>query len=313
MAGRKLIIIGSGPAGYTAAVYAARAELKPLLLAGEKSGGQLMNTQMVENWPGAEKGVMGPELMMEMRKQAQRFGAEMVDKNVTKVDFSQRPFKVWVKEEEYTAEAVIVAIGAERVMLGVSGEKELMGRGVSICAVCDAPFYRDKVTYVIGGGDTAVDDALALTKYAKEVYLVHRRDELRASKIMVKRVKESPKIKILWNTELKEVIGEKKVEKVKLVDKKTNKEQVVTADGVFLAIGHKPVTEMFKGQLELDEKGYVKVKWGWENEFLTMTSVEGVLAAGDVVDFKYKQAVTAAGMGCMAALDAERWLEKRDE
>jgi thioredoxin reductase (NADPH) len=310
---RKLIIIGSGPAGYTAAVYAARAELKPLVLAGEKSGGQLMDTQMVENWPGTEKGVMGPELMMEMRKQAQRFGAEILDKNATKVDFSQRPFKVWVKEEEYTAEAVIIATGAERVMLGVPGEKELMGKGVATCAVCDAAFYKDKVTYVIGGGDTAVDDALVLTKYAKEVYLIHRRDELRASKIMVKRVKENPKIKILWNTELKEVIGEKKVERVRLIDKKTNKEQVMAADGVFLAIGHKPATEMFKGQLELDEKGYVKVKWGWENEFLTMTSVEGVLAAGDVVDFKYKQAVTAAGMGCMAALDAERWLEKRDE
>lgn len=215
MEARKLIIIGSGPAGYTAAVYAARAELKPLVLAGEKSGGQLMNTRLVENWPGKEAGIMGPDLMMEMRKQAQKFGGEIIDKNVTKVDLSQRPFKVWAGEEEYEAKGLIIATGAESIMLGVPGEKELMGRGVAICAVCDAPFYRDRVVYVIGGGDAAAEDALALTKYAKEVYLVHRRDELRASKIMVKRVKENSKIKILWNTELKAVIGKEKVEKIR--------------------------------------------------------------------------------------------------
>jgi thioredoxin reductase (NADPH) len=285
------------------------------VLAGEKSGGQLMNTRLVENWPGKEAGIMGPDLMMEMKKQAEKFGGEIIDKNVTKVDLSQRPFKVWAGEEEYEAEGLIIATGAESIMLGVPGEKELMGRGVAICAVCDAPFYRDKVTYVIGGGDAAAEEALALTKYAKEVYLVHRRDELRASKIMAKRVKENSKIKILWNTELKAVIGKEKVEKIKVVDNKTNEEKELTADGVFLAIGYKPATEVFRGQLQMDEKGYIKTGMlypskanEWLEGFPTMTSVEGVFAAGDVVDFRYKQAVTAAGMGCQAALDAEKWL-----
>jgi len=305
---RKLIIIGSGPAGYTAAVYAARAELKPLVLAGEKAGGQLMNTGVVENWPGAEEGVRGPELMIEMRQQALKFGAEMVDKQATKVDLSQRPFKVWVGEKMYEAEAVIVATGAESVMSGVPGEKELLGRGVATCAVCDAPFYRDKVTYVIGGGDAAAEDALALTKYAKEVYLVHRRDELRASKIMVRRVKENEKIKILWNTELKEVLGKDKVEKIKVKDNQSGEEKELAADGVFLAIGHKPATEMFKNQLTLDEKRYIKVSM--EYPVVTQTNIQGVFAAGDVVDYRYKQAVTAAGMGCQAALDAEKYLEQ---
>lgn len=309
MKARKLIIIGSGPAGYTAAVYAARAELQPLVLAGEKSGGQLMNARLVENWPGKEAGIMGPDLMMEMRKQAQKFGGEIIDKNVTKVDLSQRPFKVWVGEEEYEAEGLIIATGAESIMLGVPGEKELMGRGVAICAVCDAPFYRDKVVYVIGGGDAAAEDALGLTKYAKEVYLVHRRDELRASKIMAKRVKDNAKIKILWNTELKEVLGKDKVEKIRVKDNKTGEEKELVADGVFLAIGHKPATEMFKGQLTLDEKGYIKVSMQYPA--VTQTNVEGVFAAGDVVDFRYKQAVTAAGMGCQAALDAEKYLEQK--
>jgi len=304
---RKLIIIGSGPAGYTAAVYAARAELKPLVLAGEKSGGQLMNTGVVENWPGAGEGVMGPELMIEMRQQAVKFGAEMVDKQVTKVDLSQRPFKVWIGEEMHEAEAVIIAIGAESVMSGVPGEKELLGRGVATCAVCDAPFYKGKITYVIGGGDAAAEDALALTKHAKEVYLVHRRGELRASKIMVKRVKENEKIKILWNTELKEVIGKDKVEKIKVKDNQSGEERELVADGVFLAIGHKPATVMFKNQLTLDEKGYIKVSM--EYPAVTQTNIQGVFAAGDVVDYRYKQAVTAAGMGCQAALDAEKWLE----
>jgi len=308
----KVIIIGSGPAGYTAGIYAARAELKPLILAGEKSGGQLMNTRVVENWPGAEKGVIGPELMIEMGKQAQGFGAEIVYKNVTKVDFTSRPFKVWSGEEEYQTEAVIVSTGAESIRLGVPGEDKFFGKGVSVCAVCDAPFYKDKITYVIGGGDAAVEDVLALTKHAKEIYLVHRRDSLRASKIMVKRVKENEKIKILWNSELKEIIGGQKVEKIKIFNNKTNETKEYAADGVFLAIGHKPATEMFKSQLDLDEKGYIKVNFSFENEFLTQTNVEGVFAAGDVVDFKYQQAVTAAGMGCMAALDTERWLEKKE-
>jgi len=306
-----LIIIGSGPAGYTAGIYAARAELKPLILGGEKSGGQLMNTKVVENWPGVEAGVMGPELMMEMGKQAQKFGAKIVYKNATKVDFLQRPFKVWNGEEEYQAKAVIIATGAESIRLGVPGEDKFFGKGVSVCAVCDAPFYKEKITYVIGGGDAAIEDALALTKHAKEVYIVHRRDEFRASKIMSKRAKENEKIKILWNTELKEVVGEEKVTKIKVLDNKTNEEKDLVTDGVFLAIGHRPATDVFKGQVDLDEKGYIKVKYSFENEFLTQTNIEGVFAAGDVVDFKYQQAVTAAGMGCMAALDAERWLEKK--
>ena len=211
--------------------------------------------------------------------------------------------------EEYSAEAVIIATGAENRMLGVPGEKELLGKGVAVCAICDAPFYKDKKVLVIGGGDSAVEDALALTKYANEVKMIVRRDVLRASKIMVDRVKNNPKIEILWNTELKEIMGENKVEKVKVINNKTNKEQELVVDGVFLAIGHKPSTEIFKGQLELDEKGYIKTNFDLKNEFTTMTSVGGVFAGGDVVDFKYKQAITAAGMGCMAALDAERWLE----
>jgi len=302
---RKLIIIGSGPAGFTAGIYSGRAELKPLLFAGEKQGGQLMNTALVENWPGAERGIMGVDLMMQMRKQAERFGTEIIDKKVGKVDFSKRPFKVWVGEEEYLAEAVIITTGAENKMLGVPGEKELLGKGVAVCAVCDAPLYKDKIVYVVGGGNAAVEDALALTKYAREVKMLIRRDVLKASKIMAEKVKNNPKIEILWNSELKEVMGENRVEKVRVINNKTNKEQELAADGVFLAIGHKPSTEIFKEQLELDEKGYIKTS---ENE--TMTSVEGVFAGGDVVDSKYKQAVTAAGMGCMAALDAEKWLEK---
>lgn len=312
---RKLVIIGSGPAGLTAAIYAARAELKPLVLAGEKSGGQLMNTSQVENWPGTEQGVMGPELMTQMRKQAQRFGAEMVDRNVIRVDFSAKPFRAWAKDEEYEAESVIVASGAESKMLGVPGENELLGRGVSTCAVCDAPFYRDKVVFVIGGGDAAVEEALVLTKFAKQVFLVHRRDELRASKIMVKRVRESNKIEIMWNTQLRQIKGKDRVEEV-VVESKGGK-KTLKADGVFLAIGHQPATAMFKGQLELDEKGYIKTKMmvgdndEWLRGYSTMSSIEGVFAAGDVVDSRYKQAVTAAGMGCQAALDAEKWLDNK--
>ena len=332
---RELIIIGSGPAGYTAAVYAARAELKPLVFTGEKSGGQLMNTTLVENWPGSKDGVMGPDLMIEMRSQAKKFGAELVDKNVVKVEFSNEVKKVWVGDPssasgqvKYEAKAVIIATGAEAIMLGVPGEQELMGRGVAVCAVCDAPFYKDKVTMVIGGGDAAVEDAMALTKHAKKVYLVHRRDELRASKIMAKRAVENEKIEILWNMELKEVIGKDRVEKVTLhsqgkigkelltnaiqhstIGKDGKTEWVMKVDGVFLAIGHKPATEIFKGQIDMDEKGFIKVNMQYP--VVTKTNIEGVFAAGDVVDYRYQQAVTAAGMGTQAALDAEKWLESR--
>jgi thioredoxin reductase (NADPH) len=324
----KLIIIGSGPAGYTAGLYSARAELKPLVFAGERSGGQLMNTALVENWPGAEKGVLGPDLMMEMRKQAEKFGAEMVDKKVTKVDFSQHPFKVWDGKDEYQAQTVIVATGAESMRLGIPGERELMGRGVAVCAVCDAPFYRDKTVLVVGGGNAAAEDALALTKYARKVFLVHRRDKLRATKIMVRRVEENDKIEILWNTELKEIRGKDKVEEVVLATQGQEDTVARKADGVFLAIGHKPATEMFKGQIELDRKGYIKTaitypsifnfqeptclrRQVFKDGFPTMTTVAGVFAPGDVVAFRHQQPVTAAGMGCMAALDAEKYLEDR--
>ena len=341
---RKLIIIGSGPAGYTAAIYSARAELKPLVFTGEKSGGQLMNTTLVENWPGGirplklakdstndihhstidrggktfQVGVLGPELMMNMREQAKKFGAELVDKRVTKVELTEEVKKVWVGDEVFEAKAVIIATGAEAIMLGVPGEQELLGRGVAVCAVCDAPFYKDKTTLVIGGGDAAVEDALALTKFAKKVYLVHRRDELRASKIMAKRAKDNEKIEILWNTQLKEIKGKDKVEEVVLTKTTEGSEltrgvrnqettKTMKADGVFLAIGHKPVTKIFKGQLDLDERGYIKTNMLYPE--VTKTNIEGVFAAGDVVDYRYQQAVTAAGMGCQAALDAEKYLE----
>jgi len=308
---RQLIIIGSGPAGYTAAVYAARADLKPLMFSGEVAGGQLMNTRVVENWPGTKEGVMGSELMMEMREQAKKFGAEIIDKKVNKVDLEGKVKKIWAGKEVFESRAVIVATGAESIMLGVSGEKEFLGRGVATCAVCDAPFYREKTVYVIGGGDAAAEDALTLTKYAKEIFLVHRRDQLRASKIMAKRVQENPKVKILWNTELKEIIGKEKVEKIRIMNNQTGKEEEMVTDGVFMAIGHKPATEIFKDQLELNEKGYIKTKMSYPG--VTTTSVKGVFAAGDVVDWHYQQAVTAAGMGCQAALDAERYLEDKNE
>ncbi len=310
---RKLIIIGSGPAGYTAGVYAARAQLAPLILAGEIPGGQLINTSLVENWPGAKAGILGPQLMTEMREQAIKFGAEILDKNVSRVDFSKPPFRVWAGETEYQAESVIITTGASSVYLNVPGEKEFLGRGVATCAVCDAAFYKEKIAVVVGGGDAACEDTLALTKYAKQIYLVVRKDKLRASKIMAERVMKHPKVKILWNTQLKAVLGSTKVEQAEL-----SSGEKITTDGVFLAIGHKPATEIFKDKLDLDAKGFIKTnllypqKQGWLNTYPTMTIKEGVFAAGDVVDHRYKQAITAAGMGCMAALDAEKWLESKN-
>ena len=320
---RKLIIIGSGPAGYTAGVYAARAKLQPLILAGEIHGGQLMNTTVVENWPGSKAGIMGPELMREMREQAQKFGAEIIDKNVIKVNFTSEVKEVHTSEVDYQAEAVIITTGASSLMLGVPGEKELLGRGVATCAVCDAPFYQNKVAVVVGGGDAACEDSLDLTKFARQVYLVVRRDVLKASKIMAERVMHHPKIKILWNRELKQINGTQKVASVTFTDGKE-----LTTDGVFLAIGHRPNTDIFKGKIDLDVKGFIVTQiitpgvsrvnhsgsgggGVWLAGYPSMTSVEGVFAAGDVVDYRYKQAITAAGMGCMAALDAEKWLENK--
>ena len=310
MAQAQVIIIGSGPAGYTAGIYAARASLKPVLFAGEKPGGQLMNTTLVENWPGTEAGVMGPELMMEMRNQAVKFGTEIIDKKVTKVDFSGELKKVWVGDELHEAKTVIIATGAAGIMSGVPGEKKFFGRGVATCAVCDAPFYKDKVAMVIGGGDAAVEDTMALTKFASKVYLVHRRDKLRASKVMADRVMNAPKAEILWNTELKQVLGDKLVEKVELYNNKTKQTKEIETKGVFLAIGHKPVTEIFKDQLDLDKKGFIKTKLAYPGA--TSTSIDGIFAAGDVVDYRYKQAITSAGMGCQAALDAEKYLENNE-
>lgn len=300
---RKLIIIGSGPAGYTAAIYAARALLNPLLIAGYKPGGQLMLTTLVENFPGFPDGILGPELMMNMRSQAEKFGTEIIDRDVTKVDFSQRPFKVWVEDELYEAWSIIIATGAKPRFLNVKGEQEFLGRGVSTCAPCDAPFFKDMEVIVVGGGDSAMEEALTLTKYAKSVTVVHRRDNLRASKILQERAFKNPKIKFIWSTVVEEIVGDKKVTGVKLRDLKTNQIYFHRCDGVFIAIGYEPNTEIFKGQLEMDEKGYIKV---YDQ---TRTSIEGVFVAGEAADYKYRQAITAAGDGCKAAMDAIKYIE----
>ncbi|OGV95674.1 thioredoxin-disulfide reductase [Microgenomates group bacterium RBG_16_45_19] len=313
----EVIIIGSGPAGYAAALYAARAQLKPLVLAGEKGGGQLMLTTQVENYPGFKDGVMGPDLMAVMRQQAEKFGAVMKDQNVDKVDFSRQPLTVVSGEIEYQGEAVILTTGAESIPLGVPGESDYIGRGVSYCAVCDAPFFKDKRVVVVGGGDAAVEDTLALTKFTAKISLIHRRDQFRASKIMQARVLgQKDKVEVLWESQVVKVTGdEKHVTSVTVKNIKTGQVQEIPAQGLFVAIGHRPATEFLKGQVALDEKDYVKTSinypegQSWLKGYPTMTSVPGVFAGGDNVDFRYRQAVTAAGMGVMAALDAEKWLE----
>ncbi len=305
---RKVIIIGSGPAGYTAAVYNARAMLKPLIFAGPQPGGQLTMTTEVENYPGFPKGIQGPELMEAMRLQAERFGAEVIWDAVTKVDFSKRPFSVFVGEKEHKAHAVIIASGASAKLLGLESEKKLLGYGVSTCAVCDGAFFRDKDLVVVGGGDTAMEDSNFLTKFARKVEIVHRREELRASKIMQERTFKNPKISFIWNSTIDEIRdpAKKNVSGVTLRNLKTGEKMEKPVDGVFIAIGHQPNTEIFKGQIDMDGVGYIKTK------HRTMTNVEGVFAAGDVVDHYYRQAITAAGMGCMAAIDAEHWLEAHE-
>ena len=308
MTHEKLIIIGSGPAGLTAALYSARADLSPMVFEGITAGGQLMITTDVENYPGFPDGIMGPELMDQFRKQAERFGARMRQVDVTEVDFSQRPFKVSVGADQYTADSVIVATGAEAKWLGVPGEQKLTGKGVSACATCDGFFFRDQELVVVGGGDTAMEESLFLTKFASKVTIVHRRDEFRASKIMAARALEHEKIEVLWNTVVTEVHGENGVESVTLEDTVTGETRELRTDGVFVAIGHKPTTDLFKGQLDLDENGYLIA--GLDGG--TRTSLEGVFAAGDVADHTYRQAVTAAGTGCMAAIDAERWLAHQE-
>ena len=301
---QNIIIIGSGPAGLTAALYAARANLKPLLFEGEEAGGQLMITTDVENYPGFPDGVTGPDLIHVFRQQAEKFGTQFITKNITKVDFSQRPFKVWVGDQCYQAEAVIVSTGASAKFLGLESEKQFMGKGVSACATCDGAFFKDVIVGVVGGGDTAMEEALFLTRFASKVVVIHRRDQFRSSKIMADRVMNHEKIEVLWNKEVINVFGEDLMKGVKLKDTVTKDESEVSMEGLFIAIGHKPNTGIFVGHLEMQETGYLKTKAD-----SSYTNVEGVFACGDVQDHIYRQAITAAGTGCMAAIDAERWLE----
>jgi thioredoxin reductase (NADPH) len=301
---RNVVIIGSGPAGLTAAIYAARANLSPLLIEGWQSGGQLTTTTEVENYPGFSKGIMGPELMKEMRGQAERFGTEFLTADVSGVDLKQRPFRLTIDgEQTVEAAALILATGASAIQLGLPNERRLIGHGVSTCATCDGYFYRGKDLVVVGGGDSALEEAILLTKFARMVTVVHRRDKLRASKIMQDRALRNEKISVAWNSVVEDILGHDLVTGVRLKNLVTGASTDIACDGVFVAIGHRPNTDLFKGQLDMDENGYLLTSRG------TATSVAGVFAAGDVQDTKYRQAVTAAGSGCMAAIDAERFLE----
>ena len=299
-----VIIIGSGPAGLTAAIYASRARLDTLVIGGMAWGGQLMLTGLVENFPGFPEGIAGPELMTGMRRQAERMGVKMDFRDVTSVDFSRRPFKINVNGQNYESKAVILATGASARQLGLPSEMKMVGKGVSYCATCDAPFFRERKVVVVGGGDTALDEALTLASYASEITIVHRRDQARACKLLQERVFSNKKIMFAWNNVVEDILGENRVESVKLRNVKTGETSVLPTDGVFVAIGYKPNTELFKGQIQLDDYGYIVV----HDE--TKTSVEGVFAAGDDQDFRYKQAITSAGSGAQAALDSVRYVQE---
>jgi thioredoxin reductase (NADPH) len=319
-----VIIIGSGPSGLTSAIYSTRAALSTLVIGGYKWGGQLMLTTEVDNFPGFPKGIQGPELMENMKAQAERFGAEIKLEDVTSVDFSKSPFKVSIEDKVYEGKSVIIATGADTKWLNLPSEQKLIGRGISSCAPCDAAFFKDKKVIVVGGGDSAMEEALVLTRFATEVNIVHRRDSFRASEIMQKKVLNNPKIKVIWNSEITEILGEAKVEGVKIKDTQSQEITDMAIDGIFVAIGHDPMSKIFQGQIELDQKGYVKQipnpKFNAKNEngedignsFQTTTSVEGVFVAGDVHDLHYKQAITASAFGCMAAMDVEKWIEMQN-
>lgn len=304
---RKVIIMGTGPAGYTAAIYTARANLKPLIFAGPEPGGQLTLTTHVENYPGFADGVLGPDLMEAMKKQAERFGTDLIYDAVTKVNFKVRPVEIFVGNDRYTSDTVIISTGASAQLLGLESEKKLLGHGVSTCATCDGAFFRNQEVVVVGGGDTAMEDSTFITKFASKVTVVHRRDMLRASKIMQERAFKNPKIEFVWNAVVDEIHDPEKgmVTGVTLRDVKSGHQHELAASGVFIAIGHKPNTAIFKGQIDMDEQGYIR------HHRHTMTNIDGVFAAGDVVDHYYRQAVTAAGMGCQAAMDVEKYLEAK--
>ena len=312
MSHHQVIIIGSGPAGLTAAIYSARANLAPLVIEGEPSstsdqpGGQLMLTTEVENFPGFPSGIMGPELMLQCREQAARFGTQFLTAKVTAIDFRERPFKVWVRDDIYTADAIIVSTGAQSLMLGLESESRLLGHGVSTCATCDGFFFRGQEIAVVGGGDSAIEEASFLTKFATKVSLIVRRDEMRASKIMQQRALNNPKIEIVWNTVVEDLLGTDKVQGAVVRNLVTGAVTTLPVTGFFVAIGHRPNTDLFKGVLQMDDNGYLVTAAG-----STYTDIEGVFACGDVQDHTYRQAITAAGSGCMAAIDAERWLEAR--